>query len=93
MLLRDILLIYEIKNNPYAGKPADISIRWLKDGLGAIVYLNNHPHAVVNFKEKYGFCKSGLPPLQAGMDWSPEGHKWDDKKYEQLMKTFKTNGK
>lgn len=93
MPLRDMLIIYEINNNPDAGKSADLSICWLKDGLRAVIYLNNHPQAVVNFKDKYGFCKSGLPPLQAGMNWSREGHKWDDKKYEQMMKFFKIDEK
>lgn len=93
MPLRDMLIIYEIKNNPDTGKPVDLSFCWLNNGLSVVVYLNNQPQAVINFKDKYGFCKSGLPPLQAGMDWSPEGHKWNDIKYEQLMKTFKTNGK
>jgi hypothetical protein len=40
--------------------------------------INNYPHAVINFKEKYCFCRIGFPPNDKKSMWSKDGHNWNE---------------
>ncbi|MBN1501626.1 MAG: DUF2251 domain-containing protein [Spirochaetes bacterium] len=84
MPFRDVVNLYDVKNNPDRGKPVEISIFWTRDGMVSVIYVNDYPSAVVDFKEKSCFCRTGLPLVQPGMDWSLNGHEWNEAKFEKI---------
>lgn len=77
----DALHIYNAQSVVDRDKPSQLHIVWSVDGLKAALFLNSYPHAVYNFEERRGCCRTGFPPVAPG---SNGPHDWD----ESQMKHF-----
>jgi hypothetical protein len=58
----DALHIYNVKSVVDRDKPSQLHIVWSADGLKVALFLNSYPHAVYNFEEGRGCCRTGFPP-------------------------------
>ncbi|MCL2220298.1 MAG: DUF2251 domain-containing protein [Chitinispirillia bacterium] len=84
-LIIDARHIYDVKAVTDRNIPSEIVIAWSKDGNSAILFINNYPHAVMDFDNKHGFCRSGFPPRPHNSPWSVKGHEWDEKRYNEIV--------
>ncbi|NJK93321.1 MAG: DUF2251 domain-containing protein [Blastochloris sp.] len=73
--------IYNVKNVTDKDKESVVSIVWSSDGQKACLLINKYPHAVFDFENKRGYCRTNFP--EPGK-WKPD-FKWDDK----ILETFK----
>jgi hypothetical protein len=76
--IQDALHIYNVEDVADGNLPSEINFLWSEDGYICIFLINNYPHAVINFKEKYCFCRSGFPPNDKKSMWSKDGHNWNE---------------
>ncbi|WP_254782103.1 DUF2251 domain-containing protein [Desulfoluna spongiiphila] len=76
----DALHIYDAENVSDAHLPSTVQVVWSGDGLKSLLLINNYPHAVFNFEDKRGYCKSNFPP--ADLRWSKFSHEWSDSALE-----------
>jgi hypothetical protein len=84
MPIVDALQIFIVKNISDKHIPSKIQIAWSKDSSISVLFINDYPHAVFNFKNKLGYCRSNFPPPGKG-DWSKDGHEWNQENYDKLF--------
>jgi|TARA_R110001592_G_scaffold362045_2_gene674692 hypothetical protein len=68
----DALHIYNVQSVTDRDKPSEMHIIWSGDGMKAALFINSYPHAVYNFSEGLGCCRTGFPPpadASATHDW------------------------
>src|SRR5262245_64626289 len=58
----DAVHIYNVKDVIDKDEPSEIKIGWSLNGLQAILLINDHPLAVFDFENQFGFCRTGFPP-------------------------------
>ncbi len=75
--IRDALHIYNVENMTDKNIPSKVEIIWSRDGLKSALLINNYPHAVFDFAEKRGYCRTNFPP--SDKDWTEFEHEWTDK--------------
>lgn len=69
----DAMHIYNVSSVVDRDKPSTIQILWSDDGLKAALLINDYPHAVVDFANHEGFCRSNFPsprPNWTRPEWS-----------------------
>ena len=72
----DAMHIYNLEQVVDREKPSVVQLVWSQDGLKAALLINRYPHAIFDFEDKRGYCRSGLPP--ADRNWTEHDHTWDD---------------
>ena len=72
----DTLHIYNVKNVVDKAQPSLAQIVWSRDGLNGALLINHYAHAVFNFDQCRGYCRSGFPPPSPNS--TKYGHEWDD---------------
>ncbi|QQO07617.1 DUF2251 domain-containing protein [Breznakiella homolactica] len=85
MPIQDALHIYNVKDVLDRNIPSEVIITWSKDGLKSILFINNYPHAVIDFENKKAYCRTGFPPHDIDSIWSSNGHSWDEENYESII--------
>jgi len=70
----DAMHIYNVKNVADRNKPSRVTIAWSEDGMKAALLINDYAHAIFNFEEKQGYCRTNFPT--PGTGW--KGHEWSD---------------
>lgn len=71
----DAVHIYNVANVSDAHLPSQAQIVWSPDGWSSALLINDHPHAVFDFRQRRGYCRTGFPPPSA---WATNDHVWDD---------------
>jgi hypothetical protein len=74
----DALYIYNVENVADRRNQSTVQIVWSEDGRKAALLINGYTHAIFDFEEKRGYCRTGFP--EPSESWS--GHSWDDKALE-----------
>jgi hypothetical protein len=57
----DAMHIYNVSSVVDRDKPSTIQILWSDDGLKAALLINNYPHAVFDFANHQGCCRTNFP--------------------------------
>jgi hypothetical protein len=83
--IKDALHIYNVEDVVDKHIPSEIEFLWSEDGNICMLLINKYPHAVINYKEKYGFCRTGFPPKDEKSAWSKNGHDWDEEIFNKLI--------
>jgi hypothetical protein len=76
----DALHVYNVQSVTDRDRPSQLHIVWSVDGKKAALFINSYPHAVYNFMDGVGCCRTGFPPPAD----PSASHKWD----ESQMKHF-----
>lgn len=76
----DAVHIYNVKNIADKDIPSKIEILWSQDGLKSVILINDYPHAVFDFAEKRGYCRTNFPP--SDKNWTKFEHEWTDEALE-----------
>ena len=79
----DAMHIYNVSSVADRDKPSTIRILWSDDEFKAALLINNQPHAVFDFVNQQGFCRTNFP--SAGPNWSRS--EW----YDQVLEAFTTD--
>ena len=79
----DGLHIYNVRDVTDRGHPSTVEVIWSADGLKAALLINNYPHAVLDFAQKRGYCRTGFP-VPGGAWRAAHREPWDDS----LMRWF-----
>lgn len=58
----DALHVYNVANIIDKQKPCSIKIAWTDDGQFASLLINNYCHAIFDFENKLGYCRTAFPP-------------------------------
>ena len=74
----DALHIYNVNDVLDKEEASEIKIGWSPTGLQAILLINDHPHAVYDFENQWGFCKTGFPPPVEN-SWCKNDHQWEER--------------
>jgi hypothetical protein len=74
----DALHIYNVKSVADKDKPSQVHIIWSIDEKKVAIFVNSYPHAVYNFVEMVGCCRTGFPPPAD----ATASHDWDEKQME-----------
>src|SRR3954449_2219955 len=58
----------------------EVRIMWSNDGSKAMLLMDEYSHAVFDFKEKRGYCRTNYPnvPRRESDTWHSEDHSWSD---------------
>lgn len=64
----DALHIYDVENVSDKDIPSTVKILWNEDLTVSFLSINNYYHAVFDFKNKIGLCRTGFP--QSNNDWN-----------------------
>lgn len=72
----DAMHIYDVKQVTDRARPSVVKLAWSRDGLKAVLLINQHPHAVFDFEARRGYCRTGFPPPDPR--WTRFDHAWDD---------------
>lgn len=85
--IQDAVHIYDVDSAARKKIPSgsEFIIAWTKDGLKAVLFINNYPHAVIDFENKSAFCRTGIPQTSPGSYWSAGGHRWKEGRYNQII--------
>jgi hypothetical protein len=75
--IRDAVHVYDVAQVTDREKPSTVSVGWSVDNQKVVLLINDYPHAIFDFQQKQGFCRSGFPPPLANGEWSTRGHEWD----------------
>ncbi|MCO8161822.1 DUF2251 domain-containing protein [Pseudomonas sp. 21LCFQ010] len=75
--IQDALHIYDVEDVIDRDKPSVVRIGWSMDHRKALLLINGNPHAVFDFDNKQGYCRTGFPP-PINRIWSKNGHDWRD---------------
>jgi hypothetical protein len=81
----DAVHIYNVKEVIDKDQPSEVKIGWSTNGLQVILLINDQPHAVFDFENQLGFCRTGFPPPGEG-GWCKNDHKWK----EEALKYFRS---
>jgi hypothetical protein len=73
----DALHIYNVNDVLDRDEPSEIKIGWSPTGMQAILLINDHPHAVLDFENQCGFCRTGFPPVREN-SWCRNSHQWEE---------------
>jgi len=71
----DAMHIYNVSSVVDLDKPSTIQILWSDDGFKAALVINDYPHAVADFANQRGFCRTNFPspgPNWTRPDWSDQ---------------------
>ncbi len=76
----DIVNIYTVEHVSDIKSPCSVRIRWSEDALKVILLIDDYPHAVFDFQQKRGYCRTNYPnvPRNGNAAWNSENHKWLD---------------
>jgi hypothetical protein len=70
----DAMHIYNA--GPTPGAPQSLLITWSSDGLKVGLVLSEKLHAVFDFEERRGYCRTGFPASDPA--WTRYDHSWSD---------------
>ncbi|NTW35340.1 MAG: DUF2251 domain-containing protein [Syntrophobacteraceae bacterium] len=76
--LQDAVHIYNSANVTNREKPVLAVIGWSIDNKKAVLLINDYPHAIFDFDERQGYCRTGFPPPNPEGKWSKGGHSWEE---------------
>jgi len=74
----DCLQIYNTADLLDKDKPHLFEIFWSKDGQKAALRIDQYFHAVFDFDEKRGYCRTNFPPSNPSSLFGEYSHEWDD---------------
>ena len=72
----DALHIYNVESVADRDRPSTLQIAWSASGEHAALLINSYPHAVFDFADKRGYCRTGFPPPDG--KWTSHSHEWQD---------------
>jgi hypothetical protein len=76
--VQDALLVYVAADVTDAELASTLEIGWSKDGLKALLLINDTPHAAFDFERRQGWCLSGRPEAAVNKAWSKAARQWSD---------------
>lgn len=76
----DAMQIYNVKNVVDKDVQSKVEIIWSEDGLKSVLLINDYPHAVFDFSEKRGYCRTNFP--MSNKNWTEFEHDWTDEALE-----------
>jgi hypothetical protein len=76
--VQDALLVYVAADVLDADLASTLEIGWSKDGLKALLLINDMPHAAFDFARRQGWCLSALPGAALNKAWSTGTRAWSD---------------
>lgn len=76
--IQDAVHIYNVANVTDREKPSVVAIGWSLDSTKAVLLINEYPHAVFDYTNKRGYCRTGFPPPNSKGVWSVPGHAWSE---------------
>jgi hypothetical protein len=68
------LHVYDVENVANAEIPSVVEIWWSEDDSATALVINEHPHAVFDFRDRRAVCRTGA----ASSDAFEGPHHWDD---------------
>jgi hypothetical protein len=74
--VQDALLVYVAADVTDADVASTLEIGWSRDGLKALLLINDVPHAAFDFEKRQGWCLTGLPETAVNKAWSPGTRAW-----------------
>ena len=83
----DAMLVYNVdaltKSDAELGRPEPqriAAIEWSRDGQQAVLYLDGTAQAMVDFRQRCGYCRMDFPNFleERGDTWRKSTHAWDD---------------
>jgi hypothetical protein len=76
--IQDAVHIYNVANVVDKERPSILKIGWSSDSLKVVLLINGYPHAVFDFLNKQGYCRTGFPSRANNDKWSKSGHTWSE---------------
>jgi hypothetical protein len=76
--VQDALLVYAVADVIDAELASTLEIGWSRDGLKALLLINDAPHAAFDFERRQGWCLLGLPETALDKTWSKRPRLWSD---------------
>jgi hypothetical protein len=76
--VQDALLVYVAADVTDADLASTLEIGWSKDGLKALLLINDAPHAAFDFDKRQGWCISALPQKAVNKAWSQGPRAWSE---------------
>ena len=76
--VQDALLVYVAADVTDADLSSTLEIGWSKDGLKALLLINDMPHAAFDFARRQGWCLTGLPEAAVNKAWSKSPRAWSE---------------
>jgi hypothetical protein len=76
--VQDALLVYVAADVTDADLQSTLEIGWSRDGLKALLLINDTPHAAFDFERRQGWCLAGLPEAAVNKAWSTAPRTWSD---------------
>jgi hypothetical protein len=76
--VQDALLVYAVADVIDADLASTLEIGWSKDGLKALLLINDQPHAAFDFARRQGWCQLALPEGAVNKAWSKAARGWSD---------------
>jgi len=58
----DAVHIYNVENVTDKFKPSEVKIYWTDDLTKSALLINDYCHAIMDFKNQKGLCRTGFPP-------------------------------
>jgi hypothetical protein len=58
----DAVHIYNVENVTGKFKPSEVKIYWTDDLTKSALLINGYYHAIIDFKNQKGLCRTGFPP-------------------------------
>jgi hypothetical protein len=81
--IQEALHIYNVADLRDKERKSTAAVVWASDGQKACLLLNGHPHAVVDFSAKRGYCRTNFP---APGKWKGHDFQWDGRVMEYFKK-------
>jgi hypothetical protein len=83
----DLLNIYTVDQISNPEVPRTVRIIWSKDGWRALLTIDAYPHALFDFKERRGYCRTNYPNVRQSENesWQSNDHRWN----EDIMEGFR----
>ena len=78
LTILDALHIYNVADVIDKDKPSTIKILWTEDLNKAFLSINNYYHAVFDFQNKAGYCRTGFPSTNGKWTLIAERHLTDE---------------
>ena len=76
--VQDALLVYVAADVTDADQASTLEVGWSKDGLKALLLINDAPHAAFDFERRQGWCLTGLPEAAVNKAWAKAPRAWSD---------------
>ena len=83
----DAMLVYNVdaltKSDAELGRPEPqriAAIEWSRDGQQAVLYLDGTAQAMVDFRQRCGYCRMDFPNFleERGDTWRKSSHAWNE---------------